>query len=104
MKSLFLGTAVVLLSGASAMAGPVGSGLSHTEDVARRGAAQRTITVAQADPACARHAASIIKVRDGVASAKAQGEGVRVVFHSNAHASQQEAEVRAVVAETCRAV
>jgi hypothetical protein len=103
MKSLFLGAAVVLLSGVSAMAGPIGSGLSLTEDVARRSAAQRTITVVQADPACARQAASLIHVRDGVAWAKARGEGVQIVFQSNAHASRQEAEVRAVVAETCRA-
>lgn len=103
MKSVILGGAAALLSVAPALAGPVGSGLSFTEEVGRRAAAQRTITVAHADPGCAREAARLVKARDGVAWAKARPDSVQIAFRSGAEASRREAEVRAVVAETCRA-
>lgn len=104
MKSLFLGATAVLLSAVPAFAGPIGSGLSHTQEVAAcRAALQQTITVAQPDPACARQAAERVKAHDGVAWAKAQAGEVRIAFHSGDHAARQEAQVRAVVAETCRA-
>jgi hypothetical protein len=103
MKSVFLGAAAVLLSAVPAFAGPVGSGLSHTEEVARRAASQRTITVAQSDQACARQAAQRVKAHDGVAWAKARPGEVLIAFRSNDHAARQEVEVRATVAETCRA-
>ena len=102
MKSTFLGGATALLAAVPALAGPVGSGLSHTEEVARR-AAQRTITVAQPDQACARQAAEQIRAREGVAWAKARPGKVLVAFRSDEHAARGAAEVRAVVAESCRA-
>jgi hypothetical protein len=103
MKSVFLGAAVVLLSAAPALAGPIGSGLSHTEEVARRAAAQRTIAFAQPDQACARQAAKSVKAREGVAWTKTRPGEVLVAFRSGDHAAKQEAEVRAIVTETCRA-
>lgn len=103
MKSAIIGAAIVLLSGAAAVAGPAGSGLSFTEDVARRTAAQRTITVAHSDEACAQRAAQTIKSSEGVAWAKARSEGVQVIFQSDDHASRHEARVRAIVTQTCTA-
>jgi hypothetical protein len=102
MKSAFLGGAAALLAALPAVAGPVGSGLSHTEEVARR-AAQRTITVAQPDQACARQAAERIKTHDGVAWTKARPGKVLIAFRSDEHAARGAAKVRAVVAESCRA-
>ncbi|MGR4864172.1 hypothetical protein [Caulobacter sp. LARHSG274] len=102
MKSAFLGGAAVLLAVAPAVAGPAGSGLAHTEAVARQ-AAQRTITVAQSDPACARQAAERIRTQDGVAWTKARPGKVLVAFRSDEHAARGAAEARAVVAENCRA-
>jgi hypothetical protein len=102
MKSAFLGVAV-LMAATSAFAGPVGEGLSHTQEVARRNAAQRTLVVLQADPVCARQAAKLIAGREGVAWAKARSEGVLIAFHSDDHATRQADQVRAVVTETCGA-
>lgn len=102
MKSTFLGGAVALLAVAPAIAGPAGSGLAHTEAVARQ-TVQRTIAVAQPDPACARQAAERIRTQDGVAWTRARPGKVLVAFRSDAHAARGAAQARAVVAESCRA-
>jgi hypothetical protein len=102
MKSIFLGGAVALLAALPAIAGPAGTGLSHTQEVARR-AALRTIVVAQPDQACARQAAERIRTQDGVAWAKARPGEVLVAFRSDEHAARRADEVRTAVAENCRA-
>lgn len=101
MKSLVLGGVVALLAAAPALAGPAGTGLTLTEEVARRNAAKQQLLVVQPDRDCARQAAKTIQARDGVAWAKARSGGVLVAFHSSELAADQADEVRAV-AETCR--
>ncbi len=102
MKSAFLGGAAALLAAFPALAGPVGSGLSHTQEVARR-AAQRTIAITQPDQTCARQTAERVRAQDGVAWAKVRPGEVLIAFRSDEHAARGAAAVRAVIPENCRA-
>jgi hypothetical protein len=102
MKSALLGGGAILLTAFPALAGPVGSGLSHTEEVARR-VAQRTIAISQSDQTCAQQTAERVRAHDGVAWAKVRPGKVVITFRSDEHAARGAAEVRAVIPENCRA-
>lgn len=101
MRSIALATTAMLLSVAPALAGPVGSGLGHTQEVARRAAAQPTIQIAGTGQTCAKQAARLIKTQDGVAWTRARSDGLVVAFLSDEHAARQEAAVRTLVAQAC---
>lgn len=102
MKVVALFGLAACLAAAPAVAGPAGHGLTHTEAVAKKNLAKRTVKI-QAAGTCAQSAAGVLVGRQGVAKAKAQDGLVHVVFNSAADAAAHEGAVRAAVSEACRA-
>lgn len=87
---------------APAFAGPAGHGVTFTEEVAKRNAQKRTVSV-QAAATCAAPAVTALSQRADVADAKAGDGVVHVTFHSAAAAKSQAGAVRAHVSDICRA-
>lgn len=85
---------------APAMAGPAGTGLGHTEEVARRHNEARTVKIADLG-GCAERAASAVRSHDGVARASHAGGHVTVTFHSPDHVARHAAGVRAAANTAC---
>jgi hypothetical protein len=81
-----------------ALAGPAGTGLGLTEDVARK--AQRTVRIADLGD-CAERAASAVRGHAGVADASHANGKVTVTFHSADAAGRHGANVRAAASSVC---
>lgn len=94
--SLAIGAALALCGG-SALAGPVGSGLWHTE------AQASTVVVRHADAACLSAAAAKAAAMPGVLQAKVHGGALRLTFNSPAGAHAAAPGVRSSVAAACGA-
>ena len=82
-------------------AGPIGSGLWLTEEVAARRLQQRTIKVALASPACPA-LTDALQERPEVIRVKAEGQSVRVTFRSAREAAEHSAAVRSIAGVSCR--
>ena len=83
-----------------AFAGPVGSGLSLTEETARRALAARTLTIAAAD-GCLSRARDSLKDHPAVQAVRQDAGKISVVFHSAAHAAQHRDAVNATLSQSC---
>ncbi|WP_091737654.1 hypothetical protein [Phenylobacterium immobile] len=82
------------------LAGPAGTGLGLTEEVARK--AQRTVHIADLGD-CAPRAAVAVRGHAGVADASHANGKVVVTFHSADEAGRQAAHVRAAASSACAA-
>lgn len=105
-KTRFLAPAVLagsLLAALPATAGPMSSGLAHTEDVARRAAAARqaTIRVAAANESCAAGAATALRSHKDVEGVAANGSELEVRLRAPAARKATDREVAAAIAQAC---
>jgi len=87
-----------------AAAGPMSSGLAHTEDVARRAAAARATTfqVAAANGSCAAGAAAALQSHKDVQGVAANGSTLEVRLRDPAARATADREVAAAVAQACQ--
>ena len=87
----------------AAQAGPVGSGLTLTEAVARQAHLERTVRVAVSHAACATAAADAVRAHPGVATVRADADAaaVSVVFASKEQAREHGPAVRTLAAGAC---
>lgn len=94
-----------LLAAFQATAGPMSSGLAHTEDVARRAAASRgaTLYVAAANHSCAAGAAMALRSHKDVEGVVADGSQLEVRLRDAGARKTADRDVAAAVADACDA-
>lgn len=93
-----LTVAVAAFVATPALAGPAGSGLAFTEEVARKRAA---VKVAQADQACLSRAVAALEADQAVRAVKVSGDVLHVTFRSAM--ADRDARVRQEVNKACGA-
>lgn len=99
--ALLLAVAGLAGAAAPAVAGPQGSGLWHTEAVAREAAS--TVTVRHRDAACLSAAAEALAGQPEVRKVAVGRSRLRVTYPSPALAGQASAQVRSAVEAACAA-
>ena len=99
MSRLFrLAVAVAVFTATPALAGPAGSGLAFTEEVARKRA---VVKVAQADRPCVRQAVAGLQADAAVRAVKVKGDALHVTFRSAV--ADRHARVEREVSQACGA-
>lgn len=97
--ALVLAVAALAVTAGPAAAGPQGSGLWHTEAVAREAAS--TVTIRHADAACLGAAAEALAGEPAVRKVAVGRAGLKVTYPSPALAAQASAQVRSAVDAAC---
>lgn len=88
---------VLALAPSAALAGPMGSGLAHTEAMAKR----PKLVIRHADAACLGEAARVVGQWPGVQNVRVADGALRLTFGSKAHATAAEPGVRSTVRSAC---
>lgn len=99
------GLAVMLsasLAAASALAGPAGSGLAHTEDVARKAAAKRAETVRLVTPSrdCVPAAVAALRQHDAVRGVMVEASDLSIQVRTDASTARG-GHLQTLVAKAC---
>jgi len=98
-RALMLAAAGLAVTAGPALAGPQGSGLWHTEALAREAAS--TVTIRHRDAACLGAAAEMLAGEPQVRKVAVGRAGLRVTYPSPALAAQASAQVRSAVDAAC---
>ncbi|MBN9319024.1 MAG: hypothetical protein J0I28_04985 [Caulobacterales bacterium] len=98
MRNLTLALAISAIA-APAFAGPVGSGLWHTEAVHK--ARQTAVTISHADASCLAGVAPSVAQHSAVRAAAVKNGKLAVEFHSQDARTSNASAVHALVAKAC---
>lgn len=102
MSSKYAVVAVAFFAATAAQAGPAGSGLAHTEEVARRAAAERVATVRLAPPSreCVPAAVTALRGHEAVRDVKVEGSDLSIKVRTDPSTAKGE-DLQALVARVC---